>query len=259
MSYQLRKIISNVLYILSFSVIFITSCVPLERLAYVQSERGTDPADMQYLGEQIDNIIRPGDELYIRITSADEERTAVMYQEVRGVYDPTLLSHTVSDDGTIKLPYIGRILLAELTLEEASDKIELALSDYLFIPSAYIRFVNTKVTVIGEVRSPGVFVFNYKNINVLQAVAYANDITEFGNRRNVLIIREEDGRRRTKHYIDLTSDKLLESEWYHVKSDDIIYVEPLGRKKWGMEAVPYNLILSVITTTLVVITYIGRI
>jgi hypothetical protein len=126
MSTQLRKkIISKVLYILSFSVIFLTSCVPLERLAYVQSERGTDPADMQY--------------------------------------------------------------------------------------------------------------------------------------RNVLIIREEDGRRRIKHYIDLTSDELLESEWYHVKSDDIIYVEPLGRKKWGMEAVPYNLILSVITTTLVVITYIGRI
>jgi polysaccharide biosynthesis/export protein len=252
--FQFNKL--SVLCIFVFTVMLLThSCVPRHRLVYVQPDRD---ARMQFTGQKIDNIIRPGDELYIRITSADEERTAIMYQDARAVYDPTLLSHTVSDDGTIKLPYIGRILLAELTLEEASDEIEAALSDYLFIPSAYIRFVNTKVTVLGEVRNPGVFVFNYKNINILQAVAYANDINEFGNRQRVLIIREEDGMRRTKHYIDLTSDSLLESEWYHIKSDDIIYVEPLGRKKWGIEAVPYNLILSVITTTLVVITYLNR-
>ncbi len=212
---------------------------------------------MQYIGPQIDNIITPGDELYIRIASADEDRAAASIQQDqgRGVYDPTFLSYTVSDDGTIKLPYIGRILLADLTLEEASDKIEDALSEYLFIPSVYIRFVNTKVTVLGEVNNPGVYMFNYKNINLLQAIAYANDITNFGNRRNVLIIREE-GVRRYKHYIDLTSDELLESEWYLIKSDDIIYVEPLKRKKFDMATVPYNLIISVITTALVVLTFI---
>ncbi len=260
MIYQLfKKITLRVLYILVFAVMLFTSCVPRSRLSYVQSEPGTRPYDMQYIGKPADNVIRPGDEIFIRITSADEERTAIMFQDqTRGNIDPTLLSHTVSEDGTIKLPYIGRIKLAELTLEEASDKIEADLSDFLFIPSAYLRFVNTKVSVLGEVRNPGVFVFNYKNINILQAVAYANDITEFGNRRNVLIIREEDGMRRTKQFVDLTSDDILESEWYTLKSDDIIYVEPLGRKKWGMAAVPYNLILSVITTTLVVITYVSN-
>ena len=253
-----KKLISRVLCISLFSLLIATSCVPTDRLAYVQSPQGTDPADMQYIGQQIDNVIRPGDELYVRITSADEERTAVMYQDQGRIHDPSLLSHTVSEDGTIKLPYIGRILLAELTLEEASDKIEASMSDYLFVPSIYIRFVNTKVTVLGEVRNPGVFVFNYKNINILQAIAYANDITEFGNRRNVLIVREEDGMRRTKHYIDLTSDDLLESEWYMIKSDDIIYIEPLGRKKWGMATVPYNLIISAITTAMLVNTYLSR-
>ena len=242
------------LYFAMISTLIFSSCLPLNRLAYVQSERSTDPAHMQYIGPQIDNIITPGDELYIRISSADDDRTIIQQDQAYRM-DPTLLSHTVSDDGTIKLPYIGRILLADYTLEEASDIIEEALKEYLFIPSVYIRFVNTKVTVLGEVGNPGVYMFNYKNINILQAIAYANDITNFGNRRNVLIIREE-GVRRYKHYIDLTSDELLESEWYLIKSDDIIYVEPLKRKKFDMATVPYNLIISVITTALVVLTFI---
>ncbi len=242
------------LYFAMISTLILSSCLPLNRLAYVQSDRDTDPAHMQYIGPQIDNIITPGDELYIRINSADEERTIIAQDQGYRI-DPTLLSYTVSDDGTIKLPYIGRILLADHTLEEASDIIEEALKEYLFIPSVYIRFVNTKVTVLGEVGNPGVYMFNYKNINILQAIAYANDITNFGNRRNVLIIREE-GVRRYKHYIDLTSDDLLESEWYLIKSDDIIYVEPLRRKKFDLATVPYNLILSVISTGIVLLTFI---
>jgi polysaccharide biosynthesis/export protein len=253
---NLSRKITGVLFLMSFTAMVFNSCVPVNRLAYVQSE---SPGRMQFSGEPFDDLIRPGDELFVRITSADDGPTAIMVQDQgRMVMDPTLLSHTVSDDGTIKLPYIGRIYLAELTLEEASDEIERALGDYLFIPSVYIRFVNTKVTVLGEVRNPGVFVSNYKNINVLQAIAYANDITEFGNRRNVLIVREEDGMNKTKQYIDLTSDNILESEFYQLKSNDIVYVEPLRRKKWGMAAVPYNLILSLVTTTLVVMTYMGN-
>ncbi len=230
---------------------FFSSCVPVRRLAYVQSDRRVDPSEMNYIGEPVDARIRPGDEIYIRINSADDDAVDYTADWQRGIHDPTLLSYTVADDGTVKLPYIGRIVLVELTLEEASDKIEEALSQYLFLPSVYMRFVNTKVTVLGEVNSPGVYVFNYKSINIFQAIGYANDISEFGNRRNVLLIREE-GVKRSKHYIDLTRDDLLESEFYTLKSEDIIYVEPLKRKKWGMTTIPYNLILTVVTTGLFV-------
>ena len=251
----MKYIIKTTLFLIVFTTIF-SSCIPVRRLAYVQSERGTEPSDMIYTGQHIDNIIRPGDELYITISSADDERTIFSAQGQGNVYDPSLLSYTVSEDGTIRLPYIGKILLSNLTLEEASDSIEVNLSQYLFIPSVYVRFINTKVTVLGEVNSPGVFMFNYKNINIMQALGYANDITEFGNRRNVLIIREE-GAHKTKQHIDLLSDDLLESEWYLIKSNDIIYVEPLKRKKWGMNTVPYNLILSVISTGIVLMTFLN--
>lgn len=252
----MKQLASRLFIFVLMSVLFFSSCIPLTRLSYVQSDPGTSPSEMNYIGEPLDNVISTGDELFIRITSADEERTVVNFQEQGNRVDPSLLSYTVSDDGTIKLPYINRIHLAGLSLEQASDEIEEALSQFLYIPSVYIRFINTKVTVLGEVRNPGVFVFNYKNINILQAIGYANDITEFGNRRNVLIIREE-GVNRSKYFVDLTDDSLLESEHYLVKSDDIIYVEPLKRKKYGMATVPYNLILSIITTSIVVFTFIN--
>ncbi len=247
---------SKILLSLLTALIIVSSCVPRSRLAYVQSEKDVDIEDTFFEGQQIDNIIRPGDEIYIRITSADEERTSFVAQgQPGGVYDPTFLSYTISDDGTVKLPYIGRIVLANLTLEEATDSIEADLAQYLFIPSVYMRFINTKVTVLGEVNSPGVYMFNYKNINIMQAIGYANDITEFGNRSNVLIIRE-DGTRKRKHHVNLLSDDLLESEWYLIKSNDIIYVEPLGRKRFDMRTVPYNLIFSAITTAVMLLTFI---
>jgi len=248
----------------SVSIILIVftsfSCVPLKKVAYVQSEDSAKKEAAEsahYNGKPIDNLIRPGDELYVRITSADDENTSFTAQtQPGGIYDPTLLSYTVSDDGSIKLPYIGKIYLSDLSLEEASDSIESSLSQYLFYPSVFLRFMNTKVTVLGEVDRPGVYVFNYKNINILQALAYAGDISDYGNRSNVLLIRE-DGITKTKYYIDVTSDKLFESEHYLIKSNDVLYVEPLKRKKWDMRTVPYNLILSVISTAILILTFVN--
>ena len=209
----------NILFL--FIVFAGFSCVPVKRVSYVQSvSRDVIPVDsaIQIIGKPIDNLIRPGDELYIRITSADDENTSLTAQtQPGGIWDPTLLSYTVSDDGFIKLPYIGRIFLSDLNLEEASDSIESAMSQYLFYPSVFMRFMNTKVTVLGEVNRPGVYMFNYKNINILQALAYAGDISDYGNRRKVLLIRE-DGVVKSKFYLDVTSDRLFESENYLIKS-----------------------------------------
>ncbi|MFO7978271.1 MAG: polysaccharide biosynthesis/export family protein [Bacteroidales bacterium] len=237
----------------TFLIVSVSSCVPVSEMAYVQSPYGTSPEEMVYQAEPVDNVIRPGDEIYIRISSSDEAPTSFSGEWQRGIQDPTLMSYTLNEEGTIKLPYIGRVNLVDMTLDQASDTIENALSDYLFMPNVYMRFVNTKVTVLGEVNRPGVYVFNEKNINILQALGYANDVAEFGNRQKVLIIRQE-GDRRIKQFIDLTDENLLESEWFTLKPDDIVYVRPLSRKRWGMTTVPYNLLLTVISTGIFVYT-----
>jgi polysaccharide export outer membrane protein len=247
-----RKVIIGLLVSLSF-----VGCVPNRKIVYVQDSREMavqQQENMYFIDEPLDNAIRQGDELYIRVSSADETRTNFNQDRQEYARDPALISFTVDEDGNIKMPYINRIKLAGLTLTEASDKIEEELSQYLLYPSVSIRFVNNKVTILGEVKSPGVYVFNYKNVNILQAIGYANDIGIFGNRKKVLVVREE-GEYRTKNIIDLTSDELLTSPYYMVKSNDIIYVEPLKSKKWGLDVFPYDLLFSVVSLTIVVLTF----
>jgi len=236
-----------------------TSCIPNSRLVYVQTDKELHPNEEEelfFFGDAPDNTIRPGDELYVRVTSSDDEPTSFPDQGQSNIFDPTLISYTVDEEGYIKLPYIQKVKVRDLTLPQASDTIEHELSQYLYFPSVFIKFVGNRVTILGEVNQPGVYIFNYRNINILQAVGYAGDITEWGNRQRVLLIRE-DGNRKMKKYVDVTQDDLLTSDYFLLKSNDIVYVEPLKRKRWGMNMVPYSLILSVISTAIVIMTFIN--
>ena len=236
---------------------FLASCVSNRKVVYVQDDKEMyvqQQNNMYFIDEPVDNTIRPDDELYIKVTSADEQQTAFNEDGQMRIYDPTVISYTVDGEGYIKLPYVDKIRLAGLSLMEASDHIEEELSQYLLYPSVFIRYVNNKVTILGEVNRPGVYVFNYKSINILQAIGYANDVSIFGNRKEVLIVRDE-GDYRSKYYVDLTSDELLVSDYYMLKSNDIIYVEPLKSKKWGMETFPYDLLFSTASLTIVVLTF----
>ncbi len=233
------------------------SCVPNRKVSLVQDSKemaAQQRDNMYFIDEVSDNLIRTGDELYIKVTSADETQTSFNQGGNETVRDPSVISYTVEGDGDIKLPYINRVRLTGLSLLEASDKIEEELSQYLLHPSVFIRFVNNKVTILGEVNRPGVYMFNYKNINILQAIGYANDISTFGNREKVLVVRNE-GDYRSKHVLDLTSDALLTSKFYMVKSNDIIYVEPLRSKMWGLDTFPYDLLLSIASLTIVIFTF----
>jgi polysaccharide biosynthesis/export protein len=234
------------------------SCVPNKSIVYLQKKSNpinTENNVIKFIGNQKDEIIRPSDELYIKITSADEDKTNLS-ESNNQVYNPSLISYIVNDDGYIKLPYIGETQISGYTLEQASDSIEFKLAQFLYYPSVFIKFINNKITVLGEVNRPGVYVFDYKNINILQAIGYAGDVSEYGNRKNVVIIREQ-GTERHVFEVDLTSINLLSSEMYLLKSNDIIYVEPLKRKKWDMNTVPYNLLLSVISTAIVIMTFVN--
>lgn len=241
----------------TLAILLIAACVPNRKIVLVQDQ---DPENVQeinnmyFVDEPVDNAIRQGDELYLKISSADESETVFDRSTDQRIYDPALLSYTVDDQGYIKLPYINKVKVSGLLLDEAASKIEEELSQYLYFPSVFMRFVNNKVTILGEVNQPGVYVFNYKAVNILQAIGYANDISTFGNRQKVLIIREE-GDHRSKYMIDLTSNTLLSSPYYMVKSNDIIYVEPLKRRKWGMSEFPWSLLLSAVSLTIVVLTF----
>ena len=128
---------------------------------------------------------------------------------------------------------------------------------YLNQPAVNVRFVDKVVTVLGEVEGPGVYTFTKREIPILEALAYAGDMTVYGNRNKILIIREEENII-YRHRIDITEPGVQASKYYYIRPNDIVYVEPLKRRIWGFETIPIGLIFSTITATLLVLTYMQR-
>ncbi len=258
---NIEKFIVRSVIIVLTGLIIGTSCAPTKRSAYFRINKEVkeyDQPDQTYISMKDSlYVIKPGDELYITITTADNEPNSFS-TGTQGMGIMTLssefISYLVDRDGFVRLPYTGKIKLSELTIDEATIIIETELSQYLYQPVASIRLVNTRITILGEVLAPGVYIVNNKPINIYQAIGYAGDITTFGNRKSVLIVREENNIV-TKKYVDLTNDAILGSQWYTLRPNDIVYVEPLTRRIFGVETVPWGLITSAISTTLVIMTF----
>lgn len=145
----------------------------------------------------------------------------------------SMSSYTVGPDGDIDFPVLGRIHIAGMTRNEISAFIkgELMGRDLVKDPVVSVEFLNTGISVMGEVNRPGRFDMNRDNINILEALALAGDLTIQGQRENVLVMREEDGQMKT-YRIDLTKGKeLMTSPAFYLKQDDVIYVEPNNMKK----------------------------
>jgi polysaccharide export outer membrane protein len=132
----------------------------------------------------------------------------------------------VNADGQIQLPIIGSIKAAGLTKSQLKDNItKLILDKKLLVdPIVNIRHLNFEVTVIGEVGNPSVITVPNEKISLLKALGLAGDITIYGRKDNVLLIREENGKKRVKH-IDLNSKSFLSSPYYYLQPNDIVYVE----------------------------------
>jgi polysaccharide biosynthesis/export protein len=251
----------NSILIILAGVIMATSCAPTKRAAYFRINK--EVKEMEHPDQTYESlkdslyVIKPGDELYITVTTADNEPNSFS-TGTQGVSTMSLgvefVSYLVDRDGFVRLPYTGKIKLSELTIDEATLIIETELSQYLYQPVASIKLVNTRITILGEVAAPGVYTVNNKPINIYQAIGYAGDITTFGNRKKVLIVREENNIV-TKKYVDLTNDAILGSPWYTLRPNDIVYVEPMSRRILGIETVPWALITSAISTTVVIMTF----
>ena len=138
--------------------------------------------------------------------------------------------YLVDKNGSINFPVIGKINLTGLTKEEATEKMTGLIKEHVKNPIVNIRFLNFKVTVIGEVTKPATFTVPTEKVNVLEALGLAGDMTAFGRRENVLIIREKDGVRSTAR-INLNNKDVLSSPYFYLQQNDVVYVEPNNKVK----------------------------
>lgn len=135
--------------------------------------------------------------------------------------------YLVNEDGNIDLPMLGATKVAGLTKKQLKESITntILAKKLLVDPLVEIRYLNFEITVLGEVGHPTVINVPSEQITLVKALSLAGDLTIYGKRENVLLVREEDGIRKTKH-INLNSSDFLNSDYYYLKPNDLVYVEP---------------------------------
>ncbi|PQJ77778.1 polysaccharide biosynthesis/export family protein [Polaribacter porphyrae] len=213
-----------------FLIIFFVSCVSKKEVIYFQN----DEIEQSKVSNSYKTIIKPDDVLQITITALDIEAVrpfnlaAVTYSTTSNSAIGVAQQQTylVDNKGEIDFPVIGKIKIGGLTREETIELLRNKLSpDYIKDPNINIRIANYKISVIGDVRRPGSYSIPNERITILDALALAGDVNISGQRSNIMIIREEDGRK-TQYRVDLRSNKLLTSPVYYLQQNDVMYVEP---------------------------------
>lgn len=178
-----------------------------------------------------ETIIQKNDILNISVSSLNPEASGVFNASGSPLSSNATGSsgegYLVSADGFIQFPLLGNIKADGLTKNQLKEKITgLILEKQLLVdPIVTIRFVNFKVTVLGEVRSPSVLTIPSEKVSLLEAIGLAGDLTLYARRDNILIIREEKDQKVFKR-LNLNSNDLVTSPYYYLKSNDIVYVEP---------------------------------
>jgi polysaccharide export outer membrane protein len=175
--------------------------------------------------------IQPGDILDIQIKALNPEsvlifqrQSALMPQQVQ-LQNRAIEGYLVGEDGNINLPIIGAVATSEKTTNSLATELQAALSPYIKNPSVNIRLLNFRVSVLGEVARPGTFTVLEERISIPQALGLAGDLTINGDRNHVLLLRNQDGQK-VNQVIDLTKSEFLQSEFYFLKQNDIIYIRP---------------------------------
>lgn len=178
--------------------------------------------------------IRPDDELYIAVTSSNPEATAI-YNLPSANYasrdnlvintSPSYQTYVVTSKGDINFPTLGTLHVEGMTTEQLQAELTRLISAEVEDPMVRVELVNFNVNVAGEVHKPGIIPVKRNKFSILDALSAAGDLTEYGERSNVLVMREEDGKRVYAH-LDLNSSDVFTSPYFYLQQNDYIYVEP---------------------------------
>jgi polysaccharide export outer membrane protein len=220
------------LFFLLIASLFIQSCASKKDILYYQDIQSDSQDNISYLT----NKVQVNDILYIKVAALIAESAEPFNIQMSALGNINIETYKiqgylVSQKGTITFPILGDIKVADKSTEEIQDMLAKMLSDNGYIKDATVsvRIINSKVTVLGEVKVPGTYSFDEQNISLNQAIGFAGDLTINGVRKDVLLIREINGTR-TYVRIDLTSSEWFNGPYYYVKQNDVIIVNPNGPK-----------------------------
>ncbi len=231
----MNRLYSTFTLILAFALF--SGCVAKKDLINFENQ-GRELPNRQSI-QPVEITLEAGDVVNIEISGSDELTLAPFNASqinngLNTLEAIQLTGYLIDNDGFITFPIVGEVNFKDLTVSEAAVKLQRELSDYLKDPVVNVRLLNFRVTVSGEVRSPGQFTVLNERISVLDALALAGGLTDYSNRNAVLLVREEQGVRNMIR-LDLQADNFFDSPYFYMKQNDLLYVEP---KRYKTGAVP---------------------
>jgi polysaccharide export outer membrane protein len=240
-------------------LLILASCVPQKKIRYFQDKTDADTTQSHFVNDRGEEYkVQPGDNLYIRILSIDdraysfdEARGATNYYQESGIY---LNSYGVDELGNIEFPLIGKIDVENLTTKQIKDSIQFKVDEYVKNTIVIVKLANFRITMLGEFQHPGKYLVYQDKINIFEAIGLAGDMTDFAKRDRTLLVRQTaDGYKSIR--LDLNDQTIVESDYFYLQPNDMIYVEPVRGKQFSFTQFPYALIFSAITTALLLIEY----
>lgn len=237
-----------------------TSCASRKDLVYFQA----DSTDLITSFELNAPKLQPGDILAISVT-ADDVRATIPFNQISPYNssgtiqntNPFIPTYAIDVNGDIDFPKIGKVRLGGKTRTQAMQHLKEQISAFVVNPGISMEVRNLKITVLGEVKNPGTFPINNDRITILEALGMAGDLTINGVRKNVMVIREQNGVKQ-EFRIDLTKREALNSPAYYLAQNDVVYVEPNGARvqssKYTQNTSVFVSIASVVITVISVLT-----
>lgn len=246
-------------------VVFLSSCSSYQQIPYYQDLAQSGEAKLQVTNETA-LTISPSDLLAINVTSKNPETANIFnynLSTVNGSHNVTpnnpVIGYRVDEQGYIHLPLIGKFMVQGLTTTQIRDNMTKALTTYYKDPVVNIRIINFKVAIYGDVLKPDMYTLENERTTVTQALSLAGDLNITAMRKNVLLIRTENGERKMVR-LDLTSKNIFNSPYFYLKNNDEIYVQP-DRTKFATVDRGYrtaSLVLSGLSIIAIVLSNIYR-
>ncbi len=251
----------------------VSSCSPIKNIAYFEDLTDTSKIYSQEITSTYKVVLQPDDLLEINVSSNNPEATAVFngggsITQIpqtttiatglsSNINNQTLNTYLINRQGTIDFPVLGKLTAQGLTVSQLEDSLKIKLNKYLQDPIVNIRLLNYKITVLGEVTRPATYTVPSERITVIDAIGMAGDLTIYGKRENVLLVREENGQRKFIR-LNLNSSTLFESPYYYLKQNDIVYIEPNKAKVETLNANTFRTITVVASVLSVLVLAFSR-
>ncbi len=250
----------NILYFLLL-IVLVSSCMTKKEIVYLQNPNYKETIPTTHTTTYSAYKLQDNDVLSIKVLSVDPDMAnmfnIVNPTNVFGMSDPGsmyLSGYTVDNEGNINLPIIGKLQVKGLTTTQTQDLVQRNLQRYVTDATVVTKLVSFKISILGDVRNPGHFYVYNDKINLFEGLAQAGDLNQGANRENVKLIRQI-GDQTEVVLLDLKNPNLVQSQYYYLRPNDVIYVEPLKTQLKRENLVVVGVMLSVISTGVLLLNF----